>query len=86
MYLKQNKMQDTYAIIDINDLLKVDFRQVGQTSAETVRKSLDGSMFVLKWEETPTFITDGLIVPLQLLTHEECLELMNTSKWSETIE
>jgi hypothetical protein len=79
-------MIDTYAIIDINDLLKVDFKQVGQTSADTVRKSLDNSKFVLKWEETPTFITDGTIVPLQLLTHEDCLELMNTPEWSENIE
>jgi hypothetical protein len=78
-------MTDTYAIIDINDLLKVDFNQVGQTSADTVRKSLDNSKFVLKWEQTPTFITDGTIVPLELLSHAECLDLMNTSAWSETI-
>jgi len=79
-------MTDTYAIININDLSKVDFSQVGQTSADTVRKSLDGTMFVLKWEETPTFISDGTIVPLQTLTHQECLDLMNTPEWSEPIE
>jgi hypothetical protein len=79
-------MEDIYAIIDINDLLKVDFTQVGETSANTVRKSLDNSKFVLKWETMPTFITDGTIVPLQVLTHEECLELMNTPEWSEIIE
>ncbi len=79
-------MTDTYAIIDINDLLKVDFTQVGQTSADTVRKSLDNSKFVLKWEQTPTFIKDGTIIPLQLLTHSECLDLMNTPEWSEIIE
>jgi len=32
-------MADTYAIVNINDLSKVDFSQVGQTSADTVRKS-----------------------------------------------
>jgi hypothetical protein len=79
-------MEDIYAIIDIKDLLKVDFTQVGQTSANTVRKSLDNSKFVLKWETMPTFITDGTIVPLQVLTHEECLELMNTPEWAEIIE
>ena len=79
-------MEYIYGIIDINDLYNVDFTQVGQTSADTVRKSLDNSKFVLKWEETPTFITDGTIVPLQVLTHEECLELMNTSEWTEIIE
>jgi hypothetical protein len=79
-------MEEIYAIIHINDLLKVDFTQVGQTSADTVRKSLDNSKFVLKWETIPTFITDGTIVPLQLLTHEECLELMDTPEWTEIIE
>lgn len=79
-------MTDTYAIIDINDLLKVDFTQVGQTSSDTVRKSLDNSKFVLKWDAEPTFIADGTIIPLQILTHSECLDLMNTSEWSEIIE
>ena len=79
-------MTDTYAIIDINDLLKVDFTQVGETSADTVRKALDRLKFVLKWDAEPTFIADGPIIPLQILTHSECLDLMNTPEWSETIE
>ena len=80
------RISNTYAIIDINDLLKVDFTQVDQTSADTVRKSLDGFKFVLKWDAEPTFIADGTIIPLQILTHNECLDLMNTSEWSEIIE
>jgi hypothetical protein len=75
-----------YAIININDLDNVDFTQIGETSVDTIRKSLDETMFVLKWETMPTFITDGTIVPLQVLTHEECLELMNTSEWTNNIE
>ena len=75
-----------YAIININDLDNVDFTQIGETSFDTIRKSLDETMFVLKWETMPTFITDGTIVPLQVLTHEECLELMNTSEWTNNIE
>jgi hypothetical protein len=65
-----------YAIININDLDNVDFTQIGETSFDTIRKSLDETMFVIKWETEPDFITDGTIVPLQVLTHEECLELM----------
>ena len=79
-------MTDTYSIIDINDLSKVDFTQVGETTSSTIRKSLDGSKFALKWKTTPTFITDGTIVPLQILTHYECLELMETPEWSNIIE
>lgn len=79
-------MTDTYSIIDINDLSKVDFTQVGETTPNTIRKSLDNSKFVLKWDQTPTFITDGTIVPLQILTHAECLELMETTEWSKPFE
>jgi hypothetical protein len=79
-------MTDTYSIIDINDLLKVDFTQVGETTPSTIRKSLDNSKFVLKWDQTPTFITDGSVVPLQILTHDECLELMETDEWSKPFE
>jgi hypothetical protein len=75
-----------YAIININDLDNVDFTQIGETSADTIRKSLDGFKFVLKWVQEPTFIKDGTIIPLQVLTHQECLELMNTSEWTEIIE
>jgi hypothetical protein len=73
---------NTYAIIDINDITSVDFSQVEQNSADTVRKSLDGLKFVLKWETEPTFITDGTITPLQTLSHTKCLALMNTTEWT----
>ena len=79
-------MTETYAIININDLDNVDFSQVIQTSADTVRKSLDESKFVLKWNETPQFITDGSVVPLEILTHFECLDLMETPEWIKPIE
>lgn len=80
------KISNTYAIIDINDITSVDFSQVEQNSAETVRKSLDGLKFVLKWNVEPTFIADGTITPLQTLTHAECLALMQTSEWETPIE
>ena len=77
-----------YAIIKISDIGLIDFSQVAQSSASTVRKSLDNTQFVIKWQEgyEPTFITDGKVTPLQVLTHAECLQLMSTDKWSEPIE
>ena len=76
----------TYAIISIDDLPKVDFEQVGETSADTIRKSLDLAKFVLKWNVEPGFIADETIVPIQQLNHEQALELMATDEWSEPIE
>ena len=79
------RIADTYAIISIADLGNIDFSQVGETDENTIRKSLDETQFVLKWNTEPTFITDGTVVPLQTLTHEEALVLMASAEWSEPI-
>ncbi len=77
-----------YAIIKLTEIGLIDFGQVAESSAFTVRKSLDDSQFVIKWQEgyEPTFVTDGSVVPLQVLNHSECLQLMSTDKWSETLD
>lgn len=79
------RIADTYAIINISDLPNIDFSQVGETDENTIRKSLDETQFVLKWNTEPSFIADGTVVPLQTLTHDEALALMATSEWSEPI-
>ena len=78
----------TYAIINLTDVGLIDFAQVGETSASTIRKSLDDTQFVIKWQEgyIPTFITDGNVVPVETYDHHAILELMATSAWSEPIE
>jgi hypothetical protein len=75
-----------YAICNIaTDLQNIDFSQVGQSSAGTIRRSLDDTLFVIKYNAIPTFIYDGTVTPSQILSHEECLELMSTPDWSELI-
>ena len=76
----------TYAIINIADLPNIDFSQVGDTSANTIRKSLDETRFVIKWNSLPSFINDGTVTPVETLTHSEAIALMATSAWSEPIE
>ena len=77
----------TYAVINLTDISLIDFSQVGQTSAGTVRRNLAETQFVIKWEEghTPTFILDGSVVPVQTYDHHAILELMATAEWSEEI-
>jgi len=75
-----------YAICNIaTDLQNIDFSQVGQSSAGTIRRSLDDTLFVIKYNIEPTFIKDGTVVPSQTLTHEEALTLMSTPAWEEPI-
>jgi hypothetical protein len=80
-------LPDVYIIVNISDLPSVDFSQVAETSEQTIRKSLDGTLFVLKYESghEPTFISDGTIVPTQSLDHAGVLTLMATAEWSEPI-
>ena len=80
-------LPDIYATIDIADLSNVDFSQVGETSENTIRKSIDELLFVLKWEDEhePTFIADGTIEPIQTMSHSEAVALMATEEWTEEI-
>ena len=79
------KSFSTYAIINTSDLVNIDFDQIGETSENTLRYNLANTEFVIKWNTTPTFITDGSVVPVSELTHEEALALMATAEWSEPI-
>lgn len=73
-----------YAICNIaTDLQNIDFSQVGESSTLTVRRSVDDTLFVIKYNALPTFINDGTVTPSQVLTHSECLELMSKPQWNE---
>ena len=79
------KSFSTYAIIQATDLSSIDFDQIGETSADTLRYNLANTEFIIKWNTTPTFITDGSVEPVSELTHQEALALMATAEWSEPI-
>jgi hypothetical protein len=80
------KQAETYATINIADLPLIDFAQIGETSENTIRKSLDQSEFVIKWNTEPSFITDGSVTPLEVMTHAQALVLMASAEWSEPID
>ena len=77
----------TYATINLSDIGLIDFSQIGESAASTVRKSVDNTQFVIKWQEgyIPTFIMDGTVVPVGTYDHHAILELMATPFWSEDI-
>jgi hypothetical protein len=65
----------TYNTIAIADLNSIDFTQVEETSTETIRKSIDKTQFVIKWETQPSFLTDGTVAPLGTYNHSQCQDL-----------
>jgi hypothetical protein len=77
----------TYAFVYTTDIDEVDFSQVMETSAETVRKSIDESQFLLKWETTywPTFIEpSGSVSLIWSGNHQQCLNQLTSSFWAST--
>ena len=75
-----------YLIFPVTELFKVDFNQVGETSTETVRKSVDETHTFVKWEgQDPTFIFE-LQDTQGPYTHEEILEILSTEEWTSPIE
>ena len=77
----------TYAIINTKDIKLIDFSQINETSINTVRKSIDQSQFVIKWEDghTPTFITDESVKPVGTYNYNAILVIMESAEWSEQL-
>lgn len=68
----------TYVIIDASEVANVDFDQVSETSADTVRHSVDGTKTFVKFEgDTPSF----LIGELQY-DHADMLSILSGPEWS----
>lgn len=76
----------TYAFAKWANIGSVDFSQVMETSAGTVRKSLDNDLFILKWytANEPTFITDDSVELTWSGSHSQCLQQLLGPNWSDT--
>lgn len=69
-------------IFNVSELDKIDFSQVLETSAETVRKSVDGTLTFVKWDSDVPACVEALTTKGDYLTHNEILVEMNTETWT----
>lgn len=72
----------TYNIVAVEYLDEIDFTQIEETSIDTIRYSIDQSMFTIKWTTQPTFLTDESVLVLGTYNHEDMLVEMDTSSWT----
>jgi len=67
-----------YIIIDKSEVANVDFSKVKETSADTLRYSIDGTKTFVKFEgDVPAFL-DGK----QQYTHAQILEVLAGEEWT----
>ena len=79
-------MARKYLIIPTSELPKVDFSQICETSAETVRKSVDETKTFIKWDsDEPSFVSN-LTETEGPYTKEEIRTILATDVWTSTEE
>ena len=71
-------MSKTYVILDASDVSSIDFDQVFETSADTLRYSVDGSQTFVKFEGTTPDFLDGKTQ----YSHSEILTILATDEWN----
>ena len=73
-----------YVIFNVSELDKIDFNQVFETSAETVRKSVDETLTFVKYkdEAMPSSIV-SLETKVGPYSHTEILEILSTPEWTD---
>jgi len=68
-----------YIIIDSSEVSSVDFNQVLETSADTLRYNLAGTKTFVKFEgDTPSFLAGKT-----QYTHSEMLEILAGEEWTD---
>lgn len=71
-----------YMIFPVSQLNLIDFNTVLETSADTVRKSVDGTKTFVKWDgSTPTCIS-SLTNTEGPYNHDEILNILSGEEWS----
>lgn len=70
---------NTYVIIDASEVANVDFSQVSETSANTLRYSLDGTKTFVKFRgDTPSFL-----IGEPQYDHAEILNILDGPEWTD---
>lgn len=78
--------QRNFAIFSLTEIEKIDFTQVLETSAETLRVSTDGTKSFIKWDGEPPEFVETLETLEGLYTYSEMLEILSGEEWVSVLE
>ena len=75
-----------FVVFEVSELSKIDFNQVLETSAETVRRSVDGTKTFVKWDgEAIPECVEQLTTKGEYVTYTEIQSLMETTEWKSVM-
>ena len=85
MALEQEYPDRRFVTFDITELNQIDFSQVFETSASTVRKSVDQTQTFVKYDIPQPSSVAGLTTKSPEYTYNEILTILNTPEWSPAV-
>ena len=83
MALEQEYPDRRFVIFDVTELNKIDFNQVFETSADTVRKSVDLTKTFVKYDMPMPSSVVNLTTKSQEYTYDEMLNILVTPEWTD---
>ena len=72
-----------FMIFNVSELNQIDFTQVLETSAETVRKSVDETKTFVKWDGNIPDCVNNLSTKEGPYTYEEILVILAGPEWTD---
>ena len=72
-----------FMIFNVSELDQIDFTQVLETSADTVRKSVDETKTFVKWDGAMPSCVSNLTTKEGPYTYEEILAILATPEWTD---
>ena len=78
-------MQKQFVIFSTTELNKINFDEVLETSIDTVRKSLDGTLTFVKWHGTTPLSVETLETKSDVYSEEEIRQIIDTPEWNERL-
>lgn len=72
-----------YVIFDLTEVDTIDFSEVMETSAETLRKNLANTQSFVKYESVMPASVAALTTRSQEYTHEEILAILAGTDWTD---
>jgi hypothetical protein len=81
--MEQEYENRRFVIFNVTEIPQIDFTQVYETDADTVRKSVDETKTFVKYDLPEPSSVIALTTKSQEYTYDEILQILSTPEWTE---
>jgi hypothetical protein len=75
-------LERTFVIFSVSEIGSIDFSEVLETSADTLRLSVDGTKTFVKWDSVSVPVcVESLTTKSPYYSYEEMLAILSTEEW-----